>query len=224
MAVITISREFGSAGEAIAQSVARQLGYHLATKGTLETMVRGYGIVKFDEVYESVPTFWERLSSARAEERENFIRLLNQSLAALARHGDTVILGRGGFSVLAGLADVLHVRIQAPLSLRVSRTQELPAVVEPSLAEALVRGKDRIQEMFIESVYGVHWDSAKAFDVVLDTGKMLPELAAGLIASIARAMKPPYGLSARTTAQLEVDSVLAATVQEVLDCHAAHVA
>ena len=37
----------------------------------------------------------------------------------MARHGNVVILGRSGYAILAGLADVLHVRLQAPLEDRI---------------------------------------------------------------------------------------------------------
>ena len=165
MAVVTISREFGSEGTAIAEKAAQALGYHLADKNTIETILKEYGIQEFDRMYDSIPGFWDRFDAQRMELRGILITMLNQTLRALAQHGNMVILGRGGFAVLAGLVDVLHVRIQAPLPLRVRRAAEQPAIAEPSRAELLVKENDRIQKGFVESVYGTSWDSVKGFDL-----------------------------------------------------------
>jgi len=224
MAVITISRELGSEGSLVARLAAEALGYHFADESTLETMLKGYGLVKFDEDYQRIPGFWDRFDLGRNEERETFLMMLNHAVLALAGHGDVVIVGRGGFAVLAGLADVLNVRIQAPLDLRIERAEELPFHPEHHQAAVLVKGNDKIQRTFIESVYHVHWDDASAFDLVVDTGKVEPGLAAELIVEAVRAMRVPRMRSgARTAADLQVDKVLAMTVHEVLHCVEAHV-
>ena len=222
MAVITISREFGSEGTAVAEKVARALGYHLADKTTLEKILVEYGISEFDRMYDSIPGFWDRFDAHKMERRTVLIDMLNHSIVALAAHGNMVIVGRGGFAVLAGLADVLHVRVQAPMSLRVRRAMEQPAIAEPSRAEILVKENDRIQKGFIESVYGAAWDSAKSFDLVVDTGKITPDLAAAWIVEAAKALKVPSGSGMRTVAQLKVDRILLSTVGEHFTCETVH--
>jgi cytidylate kinase len=47
--------------------------------------------------------------------------MLNKVIEAFAHHGNVVLLGRVGFEVLGKYADVLHVRLQAPFSVRVKR-------------------------------------------------------------------------------------------------------
>jgi cytidylate kinase len=223
MAVVTISREFGSEGTAIAEKAAQALGYHLADKNTIETILKEYGIQEFDRMYDSIPGFWDRFDAQRMELRGILISMLNQTIRALAQHGNMVILGRGGFAVLAGLVDVLHVRIQAPLPLRVRRAAEQPSIAEPSRAELLVKENDRIQKGFVESVYGTSWDSVKGFDLVIDTGKVAPDLAASWIVQAARSIQVPGISGTPTAARLEVDRILAATVKEFFSCTLAHV-
>jgi len=224
MAVITISRELGSEGSLVAKLAAQALDYHFADELTIETMLKGYGLVKFDEDYQKVPGFWDQFDIGKNEERETFLMMLNHSMLALAGHGDVVIVGRGGFAVLAGLVDVLNIRIQAPLSVRIERAEDLPSLPERGRAAGLVKGNDRIQKTFIESVYGVHWDTATAFDLVIDTGKISPALASNLIVEAVRAMPVPRMRGgARSAAELQVDTVLALTVHEVLHCEEVHV-
>lgn len=222
MSTITISREIGSLGSQIAEQAARSLGYCLADKSTLETMLKDYGMNEFDEEYQSVPGFWDRFDGHRMERRQTLISMLNNSLRALAKHGDVVIVGRGGFAVLAGLADVLNVRIQAPAKVRSMRLVEVPSIGDPGLAEEAVMKNDQLQKAFIESVYGVEWNQAGAFDLVIDTGKIAPDLAADMILLAAKGLQPAGTSGARTTADLGVDKILAAAADDALHPLAAH--
>jgi cytidylate kinase len=222
MAVITISREFGSEGSIVAEKIASALGYHLADKNTLEAILSEYGLLEFDRMYESIPGFWDRFDAHRMERRTNLIAMLNQAILALARHGNMVILGRGGFSVLAGLADVLHVRVQAPLPLRIHRVTQDPSIAEPSRAEILVNENDDLQKAFVESVYGTQWDSAKGFDLVIDTGKISTDSASAWVVDAVKALKVPDVSGVLTATQLQVDHILAATVVHFFNCDQEH--
>ncbi len=223
MAVITISREFGSEGSLIAERTAQALGYHLADRNTLERVLSEYGLMEFDRMYESIPGFWDRFDAHRMERRGVLIDMLNKAICALAHHGNIVIVGRGGFAVLAGLADVLHVRIQAPLPVRVRRAMEDPLIAEPSRAELKAKECDRIQKAFVESVYGAQWDSVKGFDLVIDTGKISPDRACAWIVEATRDLKVPEETGVRTAAKLEVDRILASTVDDHFKCELVHV-
>jgi cytidylate kinase len=214
MAVVTLSREFGSQGSLVAERAARTLGYHLVDKSTIEKVFRDYGLPRLDEEYQSVPGFWDRFDLQRRDRRETLFTMLNQSLRAFAHHGDIVIVGRGGFSVLAGLADVLHVRIQAPLEVRIKRVAELPEVGSMVKAEAMVKANDHLLKTFIESVYGTAWDKAGNFDLVLDTGKLTVETAASMIVEATRALPAPG--RANCASGILVDRILSSAVAEIL--------
>ena len=55
MTVITISREFGSGGDVLAEKVAHSLGYHLVDKAFVSAVLRQYGVAEFDVEYENRP-------------------------------------------------------------------------------------------------------------------------------------------------------------------------
>lgn len=59
MSVITISREFGSGGDLLAQSVARTLGYHPGDKAFVGAVLCEHGVAEFDVEYEKQPGFRE---------------------------------------------------------------------------------------------------------------------------------------------------------------------
>jgi cytidylate kinase len=222
MSVITISRELGSEGSLIAEIVAKGLGYHLVDETTFETILKGYGLVQFDQDYRTLPGFFDRFLADKSLEMADFIKMLNDSLLALARHGDVVVLGRGGFAVLEGMKDVMNVRIQAPLHLRIERTRDSPAEAASGEAEQVVKKNDQVQEAFVKSAYGMPWNMADSYDLVINTGKIRPELAASIIEESVKALEVPGPGEDQTTAKIEVDHVLASAIQEALDCRQNH--
>ncbi len=217
MPAITISREIGSLGDMIAEQAARRLGYALVDKNVIGRIFSQFGFIDFKETYDE-SSFWSRFDPHYTE----MAHLLNQIIEALVFHGNIILLGRGGFALLKDHADVLNVRIQAPFLSRVSRVLEEYALAGQAAAEEFVRDNDRMRRSFVESIYGPHqWDSASAFDLVIDTGKISPELAVSwLEAEIAQMVRSPHA-GKRTIHDIQVDSVLARTVDEILVLQAA---
>jgi cytidylate kinase len=218
MPVLTISREYGSEGRHIAEQAAQALGYHFVDKRTIEDVLLQYGFVEFLKDYDSTPGFLERLDPRRIE----LVNMLNRVIRALAQHDDVVILGRGSFALLGGLADVLNVRVKAPLPLRVQRQMAKQDFADLKQAEAAVKENDRIRTAFIESFYNVRWDSSEAFDVVVDTGRIDPDMAATWLVEAINALKASPAAEERTARALDVDSILANTIADTLKCQVAH--
>ena len=213
MSVITISRELGSGGTYISRQVAQTLGYHLVEKDTLQKVLGQYGFAQFETEYESAPSFWERLDSNRIQ----MIEMLNKVIMAVAQHGNVVILGRGSFAVLDNYRDVLNVRIQAPFALRVKRVMENQVFSTWQQAEEFVIESDRVRREFVESVYGKQWDSVSAFDLVIDTRKVAPDIAVDWLETIAKRLSNLERGEAPTTRSIEVDPVLQETIAQILD-------
>ena len=221
MAVITISREIYSEGSYIGEKVAEALGYHFVDKSTIEKVFAEHSIVQFKEVYESVPGFWARFDDMRT----TTIRFLKQAILALARHGEMVIVGRGAFAVLGGFADVLNVRVQAPFPVRVRRAMEKEKITESDRAEALLKEGDGMREAFVKSFYDIRWEdaaAASAFDLVIDTGKVPPDLAVTWLVEALKVLKQRETHDQPTTDAIEINADLASTVSEVLGCQVTH--
>ena len=215
MSVITISREFGSEGDRIARQAAEALGYPLVDQKFIGTILGQYGYVEFDKEYANLPTFWERFDAQREKERDVMVDMLNRVIRAVAHHGNVVILGRSGFEVLSGFADVLHVRLQAPVLARVQRvmTQQNLSLEE---AEALVKQTDKVRVAFVEEFYRVAWNSIHAFDLVINTGKISPDLATEMIVNAARQIEITLKTDKPRLASIEVERIMAEAVAEML--------
>ena len=156
MAVITISRQYGSGGDAIAERICELTGYRRFDKNVLQKAAAEAGlsdeeVVDFSEDKHKVQTFIDRLfgrSRPLAEVRvwkegpdgvriaEN-LRISEESALVLERlavetayrEGNMVIIGRGGQVILKDRPGVLHVRIEAPLETRILRVRNEPQLV-----------------------------------------------------------------------------------------------
>jgi cytidylate kinase len=221
MSVITISREFGSEGDAIAQQAAQALNYHFVDQNFIGTILGQYGYVEFNKEYANLPTFWERFDAQREQQRDVMTEMLNKVIQAVAQHSNVVILGRSGFEVLGGYADVLHVRLQAPFPVRVRRVmaqQEIPL----EQAETVVKNNDKVRVSFVEEFYRVPWDAIHAFDLVINTGKISPDLATNWIVDFAKTSVSSLETDRPTISSMVVDRILADAVSEVLKCSQTH--
>jgi len=213
MAVITISREIGSGGSYIAKQVASILNYHLVDKQTLQRIFSQYGFVQFEEQYETVTNFWQKLDANRS----TMIALLNRAILAVAKHGDVVILGRGGYAVLKDYADVLNVRIQAPLAYRIKTVMNEQKIFDPIKAESMVKESDKVRDSFLQSWYNLKWDTSSPFDLVVDTEKFPRDLVVRWVLEAHKAMIEGNFGKTPVVSSIEVDTILENAINEVMN-------
>lgn len=223
MAVITVSRESGSEGTYIAEKTAEALGYHLADRSAAMGIMEEFGFSRYEEEYESRSGF--RLDYVRTgQERPDLkpmIDVLPQVSQALGHHGNVVILSRGSFAALAGLTDVLNVRVQAPFGLRVKWFMEQQNVSE-SEAQKLVRERDQVRAAFVRSWYGVRLDEIGLFDLVIDTGKIPLDMAVDWLVAAARVLEARSDGGGQTTKNIDVNPHMAELVSKYLKCEVDH--
>lgn len=212
MGVITISRQMGSGGSYIGKKLAEGLGLRYVDKQCLATIMREYGFSSFDEVYNTKPNFWERFDLERA----STIDFLIQAMRAVAKAGDVVMLGRGGFGLFQNFADVLNVRIQAPFDLRVQRKM-VERGMKKDVADPLLEKFDQIRRSFIHSDLGFDGNDASLYDLVINTDVLSFDEAVSSIKAAYTALmqNKRYGIS-RSAGSLEVDPLLCRHVEKML--------
>jgi cytidylate kinase len=211
MTTITISREFGSDGRRIAEQVAEKLGYEFIDKPILEKVFRQYGLTKFGDLYSSAPSIWDLASANNLL----IVSILNELMEALAYRGNVVILGRGGFASLNDYADVLNIRIQAPLADRVERVMDREVLDDRQQAEAKVKADDKARRRFVKMFYNKEIDEETYFNLVIDTGTVSIEMAINWIIEAARSIEQKeFGAGAVTTRKIKPDPVLLDAIEE----------
>lgn len=191
MAVITISRQLESGGDEIARVVAQKLGYQLfdkramaqvgqemglaasavegaanfqpASKGLLE---RWFGNLE-DPFTRATYTFGARNDALQ----DLTVAQLIDIIQAGYRKGNLVIVGRGSMAALQNKPDVLHVRIQAPLALRVQRLAEHEKISADE-AQQRIRERDLSDVDWIHRYFGLDSHDPALFDLVINTAKL----------------------------------------------------
>jgi cytidylate kinase len=221
LAVVTISRQYGSAGTEIASGVARELGYHLVDREMLRRLFEQYGLAEFEKVYDGGSGALEKLRSKLQDRRDDVVQVHGRIITEFAHHGDAVIVGRGAYAVLRGDPYVLNVRVQAPANVRAQRALSRGEAGSLPEAEALVTDRDQRRIGFIEDTFGIRFDAASGFDLVLDTGKLSIELATSLVVEAARAVARREG-DARVPADANIDPVMASAIADALKCQTPH--
>jgi len=187
MAVITISRHFGSAGELIARLVAEKLGYLLVNKAVIAENMRLCGILEpeFAHFDEKKIKFqdgeWDR---EMEERRRHYLSQLHNFFYDLAIRENLVILGRGGQFLFQDFPPALHVKIIAPLQSRIGRVCRLYSMDE-SAAARLITEQDRDRETYLRQIFDGDWLNAELYHMVINTGITGPEEAAALIVTAA---------------------------------------
>ncbi len=212
MTVITISREWGSEGTAVAQHVAEEMGYRFVAKNTFEKILQQYGLVQLNNLYESVPGLWARLDNANLQ----LVSMLNKIILGIAHLDDVVMVGRGGYVALNDYADVLHVRIQAPFSLRVKRLMERGKWTDVAEANKLVAINDKSRAQFVRGFYDADYYTARQFHMVLDTGVIPVDTAVGWISEAARLLANRSFVGSLVTQEIEVDPILVDAIAQVI--------
>lgn len=212
MATITISRLLGSEGAAIAERVAQNLSFTLVTKQTLEKILEQYGLIHLDSFYKAPPRLWSRLDY----DTRHLVSLLNKVMLCIAKHGEVVILGRGGYASLRNLSGALHVRVQAPLQVRVRRIVEREGSDDLRLMEKLVKDNDKARSMFVNGFYDADFYGAGPFHLVIDTSLIPVDTAADWIAAASRLAQSSPSAGTYLAKDIDDDPVLQEMVDKVL--------
>jgi cytidylate kinase len=172
MAIITISRQYASNGNDIAEKICESTGYYLFDKRIIAETAVDVGlsdeeIVDFSEENYKIKGFFDRLfggshlhvwkemeDGGRTSEEvhlseENALILVRRAIENAYKKGDTVIVGRGGQVILQDAPDVLHVRVETPLEERIQRVRSHPKLANRSFIgplEARRAALDLIEE------------------------------------------------------------------------------
>jgi cytidylate kinase len=201
MAIITVSKEFGSGGTDIARMLAKTLKYQYVDKGLVLEVARRLK-VRPEEVEE-----WDMEShsewkahvskyfdlhpfkggfmfqgpfsepSEPVPETPGFIdttiyqKMTQTLIEELAARDNVVILGRGGQAILRDRPTTLHVRVICPLKKREVRIMKHRALNHIE-AEELILETDRRSLKYVRHYYDTDAADPHNYHLVVNTGRM----------------------------------------------------
>ena len=177
MAVITISREFGSGGETVARRVAEKLGFLLVNKKAITEGLQSIN------VYEPELDIDERALQKESDDSySNYISSLHQYLYDLSSQENLVLLGRGGQILFKDFNPSYHVKIISPLEKRISRVMRLYSLQEEA-ALKLIKEQDENKKQYLSQIFDEDWMNMKLYDLALNSGNTSLETAADIIST-----------------------------------------
>jgi cytidylate kinase len=210
MGVITISRKMGSLGSVIGNDVAEKLGMKCVKKDFIAEIMKEYGFARFNEIYDNVPSFWERYNEVRVDTVAFAIKVME----ALGHHGNLVIVGRGGFEIFNDYRDVLNVRLDAPKEIRIGRKM-LDDNLTKKEAKKYVEQHDKARKAFLTEGFKRPYDDTNDFDLVLNTGYIETDVAVTAICDAYKGLlKNGRNSDSKSLRYLKIDSVLEKLIEQ----------
>lgn len=182
--IVSIEREYGSGGGAIARKLADQLGWKLWDQRLTEEIA---GLAKVDcsaverhgekldsRFYRLAKVFWrgsyERampLDEAQTFDADCMVAMMERIAAKIAKEGNAVVVGRGAPFFLRGRDDTFHVFLYAPHEEKIRRI--VADGGSENEAEELVETVDRERKAFIKHYFGADWPTRSLYHMMINT-------------------------------------------------------
>ena len=178
--VLAISRQLGSGGAFIGQTVAKRLGFHYVDRDILHQAAQMLGIddADLEPLEERVESFWERLAPLflfgvtggpimppipPQASGSALFAAESGIIQAVASRENAVIVGRGGAHVLSHHPGLVSVFVHAPEAFRVTLAMQTFGITEVDAATELVRRSDRQRAGFHKALTHHDWTDASLY-------------------------------------------------------------
>jgi len=181
--LITMEREYGCGGGAIAAQLANHLGWKLWDHRLTEEIARlahvdPSAVMRCDErmdsrLYRLAKAFWrgsyERSSALGNQvfDTDRMMLMMQEIAGRIAQEGNAVVVGRGAPYVLRERPDAFHVFLYAP------RAEKIRRIVADGSTEAeaedLVDTVDRERVAYIKHYFNADWPTRSLYHLMVNT-------------------------------------------------------
>jgi CMP/dCMP kinase len=176
---VTLSRQLGSMGCEVAQAVKDRLGYRVVWRELVNEAGKRSGAPELAlDCIDDLGLFGITVPN---HSRSIYKQAMQEVMKELVEEGNVVIVGRAGQVILSDFPNVIHVRIIAPLELRAKRIAEKRSIPIEG-ARAQVEASDCNRRLYLKRCYKVRWDDPNLYDLIINTGRFTPDMAAEIIA------------------------------------------
>jgi hypothetical protein len=182
--VVTMSREHGAGGDAIASCLAGMLGLDLFDREIIQRIAENTHlserVVASLEKDQEVLTDWLASISSRTYLSPVEYRYhLSRVVGAVAHHGGAIIIGRGAHLIL-GQGEALRVLVVAPLEARVRAVMESERLNEREARRRIV-SVEADRKAFLMKHFHADFADPTTFDLVVNTSVLGVEGACAVI-------------------------------------------
>jgi len=211
--LITISRERGSGGRSIGTRLAKALNMKCFGKEIIFEIAQSAGVAaesveKYDQehynkwnlIVDSLrisshfsPDYGLNFNLSNIEPEiffteDRYLKATQEILKKLAGQSGVIFLGRGSQVIFKDRKDALHIRLVAPLDLRIQRIAELLNVSAKEAAKNISE-VDKSRAAYLRDFYSVDVDDAESYHLTINTGQFDYDQTSQLILQAIRLMK-----------------------------------
>ena len=183
--VITISSEPGSGGRVIAQGLAKRLGIDLFDRNIVKEIagsahISGAVIETMEkDRLSGIKDFISSLVNDRYLWPGVYLDHLMKVVAAIASHGNAIIVGRGA-NFLIPAEDRLSIRVISPLDTRVNNVAKEFGVTREEAKRRVINRENR-RSAFIRQSFNADVADPRNYDLVVNTQKLDMDASLGAV-------------------------------------------
>nr|MBP7472265.1 cytidylate kinase-like family protein [Prevotella sp.] len=183
--IITINREYGSGGHAVATELAKRLHVKLIDKQILSAVAEKFNMTteEAEQLEHHAPSWWDDFShfyegfmsmheysvDARDITSRQLFTAQRVAMKDIADKESCVIVGRCAFDLFKDDPNCVKIFIHSPLEMRVKRIMERNHVSEGKARE-LIQDNDYTRQVYVKTFTGRDWYDARNYDLTLDVG------------------------------------------------------
>jgi cytidylate kinase len=181
--VLTLSRELGAGERSFATALAPRLGLQAYDRELLEQEAIRLGVTRaeVEQVDEQPASLFQRFRPGTLSWR--YFEVLGQLMQELAARGNVILVGRGGSGFLRTFPGAFHVRLVAPMDVRVRRLMEHRWLRESRALEVIAQS-DSQRRRFYQNNFAADWASPLEYHLTVNPGRLGPA-AVDLVAAAA---------------------------------------
>jgi cytidylate kinase len=182
--VVTVSREYGSGGAAVAAMLATRLGYQLLDRVLILKIAQAAGVEPgVAELFaERVDPWLHRLGralwrggiegvaaldEARIVDADRLAKLSRRVIEEAGELGHCVIVGRGAQCILRGRTGVFHAFVYAPRALRARRLHD--RLGPAADVDATMDTMDRERAGYLRHHFDADWKDPLLYDMMINS-------------------------------------------------------
>jgi cytidylate kinase len=203
MAVITISRQFGSGGKALGKMLADELGYVFADSDIVSRIAQAANVSEtwVETVEKEAGGKLSRVISRMVSkglvdkvlkdergyiDEEIYLDYLIVMVAQIAEEGNAVIMGRGSQYILRDHPDAIHILLVNEFENRVKYVIEHHDVPYNKAAQ-MVRKEDKRRASLFKKIGKIDYDLPDLYDLVFNMAEVDLDTAKNMVLDLVKA-------------------------------------
>jgi cytidylate kinase len=115
--------------------------------------------------------------------QQAYLQAVQIVIENMAEEGKVIIVGRAGQAILQNNPNALHLRVVAPMQVRIQRIVKAHGI-SPQAARAQIEDSDRYRINYLQRFYNIEWDDPTLYHLIINTGHISLETSAEVVCTV----------------------------------------